>query len=689
MRHLRRAVLFLLVTAASLEAEPQKLSTEHRRWLEEEVVYIITDREKEFFLSLETLEESESFIAAFWKRRDPDPSTPENEFKEEHYRRLDYANTELGKETVQPGWTTERGRTYIILGEPLNVERFVGNADVVTCELWFYQGDPRTRLPPFFNVLFYKRNDSEDYRLYSPVGDGPAKLVLGERSGLAGDTQRALQKLSNVSYDLAFASLSLDPAEPPDFASAQPSLSSDIVLAQIEDAAKYTARTDYIDNYLRYGGKVSADYSFNFIPSRADFALLAGPDAGPFLHYSLELDPENLTLATDEDRSRYYTTFDASIEVRTEEGRLIHGSEKEVFVELSPEDYERLGAFPFAYQDNLPLVPGDFQVTVILRNRTVKTYTVAEQEIHVAPLSEEQPGLAGLVLGYRIETTEAPGDGSDHLTFQVEPYRVYPASGATFFIGETAHVFAQLTGPLEGLHFRYRLLEGEQHVLREGTVPLDNALARVATGTLELEEMVGGRYTVRAELVDSAGRTVAWRATPLVVSPRTHILRPWVHRRSFDTRVPGLLALARGEQLLALGRYREAERELAKSVAAENPDLARARWRLAGIYLGWREPGRALELLLPMEERFAGQYEVVAGLGFAYHIAGDPGKAAQYLEKALSIRPPGTSILNALGDSYQKLGDAAKARRYLERSLEINPNQEAVEKQLAALKRSD
>ncbi len=687
MKDLGRAVLFFLLASSVFGASAQleKLSPEHRRWLEEEVVYIITDREEEFFLSLETLEEREGFIAAFWRRRDPNPATPENEFKDEHYRRIEYANRILGRETVQPGWTTERGRYYIILGEPRSVERFVGKAEVVTCELWTYQGVAGTRLPPFFNLLYFKRFDSEDFRLYSPVADGPTKLILGERSGLASDARKALDILYRVSYELAYASLSLDLGEPPDFTSAQPSVASDIILGQAADAAKYPVRTDYIDTYLRYGKRVSAEYSFNFIPSRSAFALLGGPDGTPFLHYSIEVDPQNFTFAADDDRSRYYTTLDVVLEIRTEEGTLVHASEKEVFVELNPQEFDQFRAFPFAYQDNVPLVPGDFQVSVILRNRTVKQYTVVEREVHAVPLSTDAPGLAGPILGYRVDSTEAPVEGFDLQTFQVGPYRIYPATEATFTIGETAHIFAQLIGKTDGVNLRFRLLNGEQ-VLQESSVPTDELLSRVATATFGLEEMVGGRYIIQAELLDAEGRPLVREQTPLVVSPRTHILRPWAHRRSFDTRVPGLLALVRGEQFLALRRFKEAERELRMAVAAENPNLPQAEWRLAGIYIGAHRPDLALKLLIPLEERFPNRYEVIAGLGFAYHLASNPAKAADYLERALSIRPPSTSLLNTLGDCYQRLGETDKERQFLERSLEINPNQEAIKKRLSTLK---
>ena len=92
----------------------------YRKWLNQNVIYIITNEEREVFESLSTFEEKDIFIEQFWYRRDPDLSTSTNEFKEEHYRRLAYANERFGGGV--PGWTTDRGRIYIIQGPPTEIE---------------------------------------------------------------------------------------------------------------------------------------------------------------------------------------------------------------------------------------------------------------------------------------------------------------------------------------------------------------------------------------------------------------------------------------------------------------------------------------------------------------------------------------------------------------------------------------
>ncbi len=92
----------------------KELETPYKKWLNEDVGYIITDEEKTAFHRLNTDEEREQFIEQFWLRRDPTPDTEENEFKEEHYRRIAYANEHYASGI--PGWKTDRGRIYIIYG---------------------------------------------------------------------------------------------------------------------------------------------------------------------------------------------------------------------------------------------------------------------------------------------------------------------------------------------------------------------------------------------------------------------------------------------------------------------------------------------------------------------------------------------------------------------------------------------
>jgi GWxTD domain-containing protein len=92
----------------------QELKGPYKTWLDQEVPYIISDDERKAFLSLANDEEREAFIENFWQRRNPNPDSPENEFREEHYRRIQYANDHFA--AGKPGWKSDRGRIYIMWG---------------------------------------------------------------------------------------------------------------------------------------------------------------------------------------------------------------------------------------------------------------------------------------------------------------------------------------------------------------------------------------------------------------------------------------------------------------------------------------------------------------------------------------------------------------------------------------------
>jgi GWxTD domain-containing protein len=105
----------LALSASAQQRDPYK------KWFDEDVRWIISDQERAEFLKLSTDKQRDQYVAAFWARRDPTPHTSENEFKEEHYRRLAFANIHYA-ESASPGWKTDRGRVYIVDGPPDKID---------------------------------------------------------------------------------------------------------------------------------------------------------------------------------------------------------------------------------------------------------------------------------------------------------------------------------------------------------------------------------------------------------------------------------------------------------------------------------------------------------------------------------------------------------------------------------------
>jgi len=116
-----------------------------KKWLDEDVAYIITTEERSAFKGLQSDDEREHFIEQFWLRRDPTPGTSENEFKDDHYERIAYANQKFGTATI-PGWKTDRGRIYIMYGKPDDIESHPSGG---TYERPIKEGGGRTSTFPF------------------------------------------------------------------------------------------------------------------------------------------------------------------------------------------------------------------------------------------------------------------------------------------------------------------------------------------------------------------------------------------------------------------------------------------------------------------------------------------------------------------------------------------------------------
>ena len=136
-------VLLLTAAVALMAWQPRTVAppSPYTKWVEEDVVYIITVEERNAFLQLRTDQEREQFIQQFWDRRDPTPGTPENEFKEEHYHRIAYANDHFSSFSGTPGWRTDRGRIYITFGPPDERDEHP-NGDTVTAspyDQWLYR----------------------------------------------------------------------------------------------------------------------------------------------------------------------------------------------------------------------------------------------------------------------------------------------------------------------------------------------------------------------------------------------------------------------------------------------------------------------------------------------------------------------------------------------------------------------
>lgn len=658
------------------------LSDEHRRWLNEEVHYIITDQERALFLSLETNAERARAIEAFWDRRDPDRVTVRNEFREEHYRRLKHVNQEFGRPDSANGWKTDRGRYYIILGKPRRIDRFVGSNEVVDCEVWLYEGDRGRDLPSRISLVFFKRDNAGDFELYNPRRDQPAALLHGGYL-YSLNTAAAVAALRRHSIDLARASLTVDVSESVGAMTGRPTISpnSDLTLAAIEDAATRAVDTDYIEGYRRYGDRVAADFSFRYVSNRSHLVVFYDDEGTPFLHYSIELDPQDVTFRRSEDGSTYDTTLDVSLEIHDRAGVVVTTQRNQAEIELNAAEFQGARTLPIAYRDNLPLVPGVYTVVLLLKNLATQHYTVVEKDLVVNEVSTSAPTLGGVALTYATDVVEAASRAT-HLTYQLSKIVMQPAADGLFPRRGPINAVAQALNARRDQRLRITIM-AQDRVLEENVISMEEASSGVLVQRLSTEELDAGFYTVVFDLLDEKRTIVTSRSAVLEVAAQELLARPGVvYRHSFASDTRGLVALTLANQYLAQGRIEEAESSLRRAVAANNPALPAARWKLAERLLVRQQPDEALELLLPQRDDYRDQVEVVEGLGLAFYLKGDCSQALEYLEDVVRLRQPDTSLMNIIGECYSKLNFPERASEAFKYSLSLDSDQEDVLRRL-------
>jgi GWxTD domain-containing protein len=160
------------------KALKQELSKTYKKWLDEDVIYIISDEERKAFKQLSNDEERDQFIEAFWQRRDPTPDTEENEFKEEHYRRIEYANEHFAAGI--PGWKSDRGRIYIMYGAADEIDSHPSGGDY---ERPIEEGGGQTSTFPF-----------EDWRYRYLEGIGQEVIIEFVDTCMCGDYHMTLDR---------------------------------------------------------------------------------------------------------------------------------------------------------------------------------------------------------------------------------------------------------------------------------------------------------------------------------------------------------------------------------------------------------------------------------------------------------------------------------------------------------------
>jgi len=680
IRFLSRPVSLVLLAAllVPFQALSEDLDERHERWLEEEVAYIITPSEKEVFLKLDNSRERDLFIQAFWKHRDPTPGTEKNEFRDEHYRRLNYVNRRY-RYAGKPGWKTDRGKVYIILGPPKDIRIFQGSDAYYPAELWYYQGMKLHSLPAAFQLLFYQKGRVGDYILYNPAMMGPQSLLANFMEDPT-DVMAAYYELEEIQPMLAQASISLIPGES---VVQHPSMASMALIQNLDGALIRSIEDQYAKKFMEYKDIVEVEYSANYMDSDAQVQIIRDPSGIPFVHFALE--PKSLSMGSYQ--NTIYTTLEFNGILKDAQGNPVYQFERTVPLNFTNEQFEAMRRRPFSFTDKFPLAPGDYRFSYLAKNKVSKEFTSFEVPLSVTA-DPDIPTMTPLLLGFNVAPAESPSQRNK--PFVVRGVQIYSQAKKTFLNQDTLYVFFQVWSMSEGLagkgSLRYTLSSQDE----EKQVFTRPVRAYASPGdfmeSIPLKDYAPGYYKIKVSLLDGTGAEVAAREESFEITPASAVPRPWVMASSQMGPDDPETFFILGTQWYNRKDYERAHGLLEKAYRTE-PDNMDYSVALAKVNFQLGRYRDTLDILKPFADRVEQDYDLTFLLGESHKALSEFDRAISYYNRAVDTFGVTTVLLNALGECYYNLREREQALAAFQKSLEIDPDQEKVKAYIRDLKK--
>ena len=491
------------------EAQLRKeLETPYRKWLNEDVAWIITDEEKSAFKRLQTDEEREQFIESFWLRRDPTPDTVENEFKEEHYRRIAYANERYASGI--PGWKTDRGQIYIKYGPPDEIddhssggfyerppEEGGGETSTYPFQIWRYRyiegigtNVEIEFVDPTMSGEFHMTMDpsEKDALTYVPG----AGLTLMEQMGLSDKTQR-FNNTDGTHLGQAFGGT---PESMNEFTRLEK-------YANLQKAPQI--------KFADLETEVTSKINYNVLPMRVRTDFFPITDASVQTNITVEFDNKDLQFTNKEGFQKAVVQILGRVTSMTR--RPIQNFEEETVV-ISPTQYLATEAAKQSiYQKALPLMPGTYRLQVIVKDITAGNLGHTELAITVPRLDPDKLSASSLVLADLLEKVPMKSIGAG--PFVIGDSKVRPRMDDIFRRDEKLWIFMKLyhLGADETTHrpsgvIQYQLIKnGSNETVidySEDLATLENVSSTQVTieKGLPLGKLAPGQYSIRLTITD-------------------------------------------------------------------------------------------------------------------------------------------------------------------------------------------
>ncbi|MFY9530509.1 MAG: GWxTD domain-containing protein [Candidatus Acidiferrales bacterium] len=415
----------------------KELESPYKKWLNEDVVYIITPEERSAFLHLKTNEEREQFIEQFWQRRNPDPDSAENTFKEEHYRRIAYSNERFASGI--PGWKTDRGRIYIIWGAPDEIESHPSGG---TYERPPEEGGGETSTYPFekwryryleglgndVNLEFVDPSGSGEYHLTMDPSEKDALLYVPgagltelESMGMASKTDR----FTNTDGTHLAKSLGGQPASMNEFSRLE-------LYAKIQQAppVKFKDLEAVVTSRL-VRDQVKFEYRFDFLRITGDTVLVP-----------ITLQIPNRQMSFQDKDGVQSATMNLFARITTLSGRHVQTFEDTVHHDVPSSLLEQALKGQSIYQKAVPLSPGLYRLDVVIKDVNSGNVGVVNTRIAVPRYEDDKLASSTLILADQITRVSSKDIGLGQ--FVLGDVKVRPKLDATFNSSDSLGVFLQV-----------------------------------------------------------------------------------------------------------------------------------------------------------------------------------------------------------------------------------------------------
>src|SRR5579862_6488493 len=486
----------------------KELETPYKKWLNEDVVYIITDEEKTAFKRLATDEEREQFIEQFWLRRDPTPDTEENEFKEEHYRRIAYANDHYASGI--PGWKTDRGRIYIEYGPPDEIESHPSGG---TYERPYEEGGGTTSTYPFEQwryryiegignnivIEFVDTTMSGEYHMTMDPSEKDALLyvpgaglTMAEQMGMADKSQR-FNRTDGTHLGTGTDPLPVSMQE----------------FERLEQFAKLQAAPKV--KYKDLEAAVSSSIRYNALPFKVKTDFVKITNSTVLAMVALQFNRKDLQFQQKDDVAK--ATVNIFGRITSIAGRTINTFEDPVVVEVPSAMLGKAIEGVNVYSKSIPLAPGMYRLTLVCKDIVAGSMTTYPMALNVPHFDEEKLGQSSLILADLIEKVPTNSVGSG--PFVVGDTKVRPRINDTFDRKEKLGIYTQFYnfGPDEKTKkpngaIQYEIMKSgvEKPVLdyteEINTIPGSSAQQVTVEKLLPLMTLEPGLYTLKMKVTD-------------------------------------------------------------------------------------------------------------------------------------------------------------------------------------------